>query len=229
MVYFGYIESDRNPWLHSIAVMSAPFESEVVVLTGTTPAGVTAAVNAFLKDGVVNGVVGTPGWSRTKPTLLDRDPLIVDGTYPNWFPASAGGDTLIGLTEPSEDEYRGVLAVTGVEPLEIWRAKYYAPGVWDKAGAAAAIAEYMGGLQRRAYGNTLWAARFADPGAAAAAAAKIADAAGLKKGGNHWGGPQPPIGFDPHPGGSLTVWQHGAWVLISTLPGTPTHDLLALD
>ncbi|MDQ2732691.1 MAG: hypothetical protein M3Y56_13615 [Armatimonadota bacterium] len=214
----GYIESDRNPFLHGAAIATAPFETEVVTLTGSTPAGVALAVDAFLKQGLVNGVVAAPGWTRPHPNLLQRDPLSPDFSLPTWLPDRAGAMTRIGVTQAAEDEYRGVLADTGVEPRQLWRAKYYRAGVWDGAGAAAAFDDYSNGLHRRAYGNTLWLALFASPQEAAAAAPKIARAAHLHRDGARWTGAQPPYSFDKASAGPLTLWQHDDWIVMSTLP-----------
>jgi hypothetical protein len=177
----GYVESDRNPFLHSRAIPRAPFETEIVTLTGNTPAGVALAADAFLKHGLINGVFAANGWTRPEPNLLQRDPLPPTFATPDVFPNNARVWIRAGFTQPGEDEYRGVLADTGIEPREIWRAKYYRPHAWDGEGAAAAFDNYSGGLHRRATGDTLWAARFASEAEAQAAAPKIASAAKLQK------------------------------------------------
>jgi hypothetical protein len=219
----GYVESDRNPFLHGSAIASAPFETEVVTVTGSTVAGVELAVRAFLDRGLINGVVAAAGWSRGNRTLLDRDPLPPDFHPPEWLPSTAGGFTRIGLTWATEDEYRGVLADTGTEPVEIWRAKYFRPGVWDGAGAISAMDNYAAGLHRRAYGNTIWLARFSSSTEAQAAAPKIATAAKLAAQGTQWIGVQPPYANGTVPGeqpssGSLKLWQRAEWLIMSTLP-----------
>ena len=214
----GYIESDRNPFLHSRGIARAPFETEVVTLTGSTPAGVALAVNAFLKQNLINGVVAGAGWTRAEPNLLPRDPLPPDFTVPESLSAKAGDWTRIGFTQAGEDEYRGVLADTGIEPREIWRAKYFRPGVWDGAGAASAFVNYSAGLHRRATGNTVWAARFASEAEAQTAAPKIAAAAKLKKEGAIWKGAQPPFSTEKESPGTLSLWQRGEWALMRTLP-----------
>ena len=215
----GYVESDRNPFLHGIAIPIAPFETEVVTVTGSTPAGVKLAAEALCRDGLVNGVVAGRGWKRGEPTLLDRDPLPPDVSVPANLPAKIGDAPRIGLTQASEDEYRGVLADTGVSPVEIWRAKYFLKSAWDGAGAAMSIDDYLAGLHRRAYGNTLWLARFASAQEAAAAAPKIAAAAKLLKKGKVWTGKQASTGFDSG-GGDLRLWVDGDCVLMSTLPAS---------
>jgi hypothetical protein len=219
----GYIESDRNPFLHAADIKAAPFETEIVTITGTTPAGVTAAARAFIQQGLVNGVVAAGKWTRSEPGLLDRDPLAENFTVPTILPEQVGKLTRIGITQASEDEYRGVLQDTGIEPLEIWRAKYYVPGAWDGAGAAAAFKAYHTGLHRRATGNTLWAARFDSPEHATQAAEKIAGAASLHRRGSDdpYLGQQPPFSSNDSPG-PLALWCKGEWVLMSTLPKDAT-------
>ena len=177
------------------------------------------AVGAFLQQGLLAGVVAGPGWQRPDKALLERDPLPPDFQPPPGFTRQAGPWQRIGVTQASEDEYRGVLEDTGVEPQVIWRWKYYRPGVWDGSGEARAFDHYAAGLHRRAYGNTLWAARFASSAEAQQSMAKIAAAAKLARHGAAWQGNQPSYGFGNTPPGPLTLWQHEAWVLMSTVPG----------
>ncbi len=217
----GYLESDRNPFLHAAIIPSAPFETEVITLTGTTPAGVELAVQSFLEKELVNGVVARSGWSRPSLSLLDRDPLPDTFAMPALAAPRIGDYRCIALMQASEDEYRGVLADTELEPREIWRAKYYKEGGWDGVGAAAAFNNYAAGLHRRSYGNTLWLAAFQNSGQASTAAPKIAVSAGLTKSGNQWAGVQPPYATGSYPGeksssGILTLWQQNEWLLMST-------------
>jgi len=224
----GYIESDRNPFLHGREVKRAPFEAEVVTITGLTPAAVGLAAKAFLEKGIVNGVVAAPGWRRGESALLERPPLEWKTPIPD-SPAIAEGWTRIALTQAAEEEYRGVLADVGIAPGEIWRVKYYRPGVWDGAGAEKAFAHYSAGLHRRASGNTLWMARFPSEADADSAAPKIAIAAGLQQEGARWRGKQPPSGFGGgsrnEAPGELSLWQRGRWVYMSTLPQNATEAL----
>ena len=226
----GYIESDRNPFLHSEAIAAAPFETEIVTITGTTPAGVAAAVKAFLEKGLINGVIAGGKWTRLQAGLLDRDPLPKDFALPALLPDQIGKFIRVGVTQASEDEYRGVLQDTGVAPAEIWRAKYYVPGPWDGQGWRAAFIAYHTGLHRRATGNTLWVARFESADIAQQAAAKIAAAAELAADkdtvSDRYNGKQPPFDKNDSPG-PLTLWRHGEWVIMSTLPKTETDRVLA--
>jgi len=221
----GYIESDRNPFLHAANIPFAPYETEVVTLSGTSAAGIAAAANALLTRSLVNGLVAAPGWKRPATTLLDRDPLPPGFALPSLAPATMDGMTRIAVTQASEDEYRGVLADTGVEPAEIWRFKYFAPGGWDSARSAGAFDDYAAGLHRRAYGNTLWMARFPDPASAQGAFPSIAAAARIKQSGSgaslRADGAQPPYATGTYPGerpspGPLSLAQQGQWLVMRT-------------
>lgn len=218
----GYIESDRNPFLHSAYVAVAPFEAEVITLTGTSDEGIALAVRAFAEHGVVNGLVAHDGWKRTETTLLDRSPFVLPAMLPHLVPEKVGSYTRIGWTQAAEDEYRGVLDDTGVEPLQIWRAKYHKQGVWDGRGAATAFDAYSTGLHRRAYGSMLWHAQFRDAKEAEEVAPKIASAARLAASGKQWHGAQPAYANGTYPGerpssGPITLWQQDEWLLMSTL------------
>jgi hypothetical protein len=228
----GYIESNRNPFLHSVEIASAPYETKVVTLTGNTSTGVLLAVDAFLKRGLVNGVIAGPNWNRPETTILDREPLAPDFTMPSFLPTTVGDAVLIGITAGGEDESRGVLEDSGILPSQIWRAKYFIKGVWDGNGATGAFDNYSYGLHRRAYGNTVWVAKFASPNEAAAVAPKIAAAARLGKTGKTWSGNLPPYAdgrsFGERPSaGSVRLWQRGEWIFMSTLPIAQTDALVA--
>jgi hypothetical protein len=218
----GYIESDRNPFLHSQAIASTPYETHLITITGTSPAGVQLAAEAFLQQSLVNGVVAAKGWTRPRTSLLDRDPLAPGFGLPALVPDRIGDAQRIACTQASEDEYRGVLEDTGVLPRAIWRVKYFSKGNWDSAGAAGSFDNYAAGLHRRSYGNTLWLAQFADAKEAAAAAPKIAEAAHLKREGNYWRGNQPSYANNKYAGesesaGSLSLRQLDEWVLLTAL------------
>ncbi|MDE1178845.1 MAG: hypothetical protein PW789_19900 [Edaphobacter sp.] len=220
----GYLESDRNPFLHAAAIIKSPYECEWVSLTGTDRAGVGLAVDAFLKQGLVNGLVAAPGWKRTEPTLLDRDPLAPGFVAPAILPETIGSLRRIALTQVAEDEYRGALADGGVMPLSIWQAKYYEKGQWDSAGQIASLYQYATGLHRRAYGNAVWAARFSSAAEAAQAAPRIAAAAKLKPAGSsHWTGDLPryawgmPVMGDGDSTGTLELRLDGDSVLLIAL------------
>jgi hypothetical protein len=219
----GYIESDRNPFLHAVDVPKAPFECQIITVTGTDTNGVALALDAFVAKGLVNGIVARNGeWIRASSTLLDRDPLPPSFNLPAVVPAALGSLQRIALTQASEAEYRGVLGDSGLMPLSIWRAKYYAHGQWDDVGEISAFHNYAVGLHRRAYGNTLWAAGFASNAEASAAASLIARAARLPRSSSRWLGNLPPyawgtkeLGDAPHTG-TLELWVDGASVLMAS-------------
>ncbi len=213
----GWIESGFNPWLHSDAIAKPPYETESIVITGSTPAGVAAAATAFLTQGLVNGLVALPGWSRPQTTLLDRDPL-GDPALPIWLPDQIGDWTRIALTQCGADVGRGILADAGVEPADCWLVKYHRPGVWDGAGAALARRHFITGLHRRAFADAILLARFADPGSAAAALPKVAAAAKLALDGGRYRDRSAGIDGERDSDGPLTAWAVGEWLALSTLP-----------
>jgi len=227
----GYIESDRNPFLHAARIASAPYETELITITGTSDRGILLALETFEQRHLINGVVAADGWRRTETTLLDRDPLPSGFPPPAFAPARLADYTRIGIIQAAEDEYRGVLADAGVLPQIIWRAKYYRQGAWDGKGAAAAFDAYSNGLHRRAYGSTLWLAQFADTSQASTAAPKIAAAASLSQKKIHlWTGAQPAYANGTYPGersssGSLSLTQQGMWIIMSTLEGPALSEL----
>ncbi len=224
----GYIESERNPFLYSSEINKVPYTAMVVTLTGTTPKGVELAVRAFLDKGLVNGTVAGSGWIRYDTSLLDQPPLRPEFEVPTVLPENVGDFRLIGLTACSEPDYRGVLAVTGERPSEMWRAKYNDGKVWNKAGAKESFFTYLDSLHRKAYGSSVLAIRFADPKAALQAAQKMAASARMKKDNNgRFSGQQPmpsSKGFrdpgNPDPKtwkAPYTMWTEGEWVLFSSV------------
>ena len=216
----GYIESDRNPFLHGNAIKTTPFETEIVTLTGTTPEGVKQAVAAFLAKGLINGVVAPPGWSRQAPTLLDHDPLPPVFTLPP-VPPHVGNATCIGVTSANESVYRGVLEAAGAKPRQIWQFKYYVSGVWDGAGALCSMPQYLAGLHRMAYDNTLWMAQFGSEPEAASAARQISETSHWNQQHAEWIGTPTPLygGSQEGPVARiLRLWSKKDYVFISTLP-----------
>lgn len=219
----GYVESDRSPFLHSPNVQSAPFETQVITITGSTPVGVKLAADAFLDRSLVNGVIAASGWSRPTVSLLDRDPLPPGFALPDVAEERMGDMHRIGWTQATEDEYRGVLADCGVMPEAIWRAKYYKRGNWDSAGAFGAYDNYVAGLHRRSYGNSLWLAQFSSGSVAATGAPKIAAAAHLRSAGHEqWSGDQIPYAGPGYVAasdvpGTLTLTRSGEWLLMSAV------------
>ena len=122
----GYVECDWNPFLYSSKVRTNTFTTVIVKISGTSVAGVRAALEAFRK-GLLNGVVPAGKMERVKKSILDRDP---DSTPPPRLPREVRvGDRnayLCGWTQPSEEEYRAFLDMcTGV--LEGELLTVYAP------------------------------------------------------------------------------------------------------
>lgn len=154
----GYVECDWNPFLFSNKVRTNSFTTVIVKISGTSDAGVRAALEAFRK-GLLNGIVPAGKVERVTKSILDRDP---DSTPPPNLPrkvrAGEKNAYLSGWTQPSEEEYRAFLDVAGVMPLRMWRVKYLADGALEDVSARA----WVNGLHRLAYGNSVMIAEFAD-------------------------------------------------------------------
>ena len=154
----GYVECDWNPFLYSNKVRTNSFTTVIVKISGTSDAGVKAALDAFRK-GLLNGVVPAGKVERVKTSILDRDP---DPTPPPHLPqmvrAGERNAYLCGWTQPSEEEYRAFLDAAGVMPRRMWRVKYLADGALEDVSARA----WVNGLHRLAYGNTVMIAEFAN-------------------------------------------------------------------
>lgn len=224
----GYVESDRNPFLHGAAIARTPFETQVVTISGSSAGGVAIAAEAFLRLGLVNGVVAA-GTERPRRALLERDPLPPGIRLPDFPPARVGAWRRIGVTQAAEDEYRGVLETAGVAPRTIWRWKFHTAGAWDGGGQAKAFEHYAAGLHRRAHGNTVWTGQFRSAVEAEQAASRIAAAARLAPRGEAWVGQQPPHGYHSEAAGPLELWRRGPWLIQSTLPADATERLRALE
>ena len=85
---------------------------------------------------------------------------------------------------------------------------------WDAGGVDSAIADYLAGLHRRTFANTLWTGVFASPEATTAAAEKIAAAADLTKAANGtWKGHGKSGGGEP-----IELSINGSTVYMSDLP-----------
>ena len=178
-------------------------------------------MDAFLSQGLINGAVAAPGWTRGEPTLLDRDPL-APGFHAPAMPREVDQSTLIGVSAANESVYRGVLEASGAKPLQIWQFKYYVPGAWDEAGAAHAIMQYWAGLHRAACDNALWVAQFANAAQAGEAVRRIAASAHWEPRGAEWVGA--PLFVNAGGKGNATshpphLWTRDGAIYISTLPG----------
>ncbi len=233
----GYIESDRNPFLHSRKIKEAPFETILVKISGTSEAGVLAAVKAFREQGLINGIVPAGVLTRQRQTLLDLDPLVTPCPLP--LPTRvavqdakgvAGEALLGGWTQVPANEYRAAIDAGGAEPAHVWRAKYLVPG----ALAQAKTPGWMAGPHRMAYGNTVNVSEFADAVTAGRVAAaigagagwrKVADIAGLKA----WEADQPTDENMAASLGKVSVVAKAQYVIMSSLaPGATATVLEAL-
>ena len=226
----GYVEADRNPFLHSRKIREAPFETILVKLSGTSEAGVLAAVNAFAQDAVLNGLIPAGPFTRPRTTLLDMDPLTVRPGVP--LPAFVTGEAagkpwpLAGWTQVPANEYRAFIDTAGVEPLRAWRVKYLQPGVLEDAG----VKGWMGGLHRMAFGNALTLAEFASPEQANRAAQAIGQSKGwrvLDKRPGHlaWQADQPTDEVMAESLGKVTVFATGPFLILSTLPDSAVDQV----
>jgi len=190
-------------------------------VTGTTTAGVTAAVDAFLQYQLVAGVIGLPGWKRSSESLLDCDPLPLSGG-PTWVPPERMASwERLAVVPGSADEYQGVFADCGARPVAIWRWKYHQPGAWDEPGMFHAIRQYLNGLHRRAYGSTWWTAKFSSEAIAEKALPLLAKATGMGPKQSWYEGQvrEVPMGkFGPEPGYDLTMWRNGSSLHLCNLP-----------
>jgi len=183
----GLIESERNPFLYSSPVAKAPYSAHVLVLTGSTPAGVALAVDAFLQSEIINGVAVAVAFQRPKRCLVEASPwtpafLPPPGIAPPSSTWKQIGITLIGGTELS-----GALEEGGELPVGGVKVKYWRPGAWTGAGSDFSFRHFSTGLHRRSAGNCIAVFQFATPMAAAKAAPGIAQTAKLgAKGPNRW-------------------------------------------
>jgi hypothetical protein len=181
----GYIEADRNPFLHTRRIKEAPFETVVFKITGTSEAGLLAAVKAF-QAGSLNGIIPAGKLDRPQTTILDLDPLIDPApiTLPDQI-TLAGLEAkanptiapLAGWTQVPANEYRGYADLAGFEPRKVWRCKYLAPGAFDRAG----IEAWLEGFHRMAWGNAVTIAQFASDEEALKTAHAIAATGGWNK------------------------------------------------
>ena len=185
----GYVQTVRNPC--PILLRSLPGQKQydaartrvndrypynqmyfMIHLTGTGPAGVARAVDAFLNQGLLNGVL--PG--ATKP-LLDEwnleglGPKQLATDLPVWAPTTGlpEGVHYLGQQMAGSHLYGGFGEASGQRPLRCWRLKYAVPG-W--------FVLYDSYPTNRASGNELFIAEMADAKAAGAAANTLRDTMG---------------------------------------------------
>ena len=209
--HVGCIESGANPFRHSENGGDAPFETELVTITGTSEEGINAAVDSFLADCLVNGIVACKdAWKRDGETILDRDPL-----EPGKLPATGftppEGWTLLGRTDCTMDVRLGVLEATRKEPVQAVLEKFTKPGELDGPLGKHALRVYLNGLDRHAYGNAALTLFFEDESAARMAARRLESNKRILASQEN---------DEPGKPGSLSVKvsQDGVKVVLSTLP-----------
>ncbi|MBL7187729.1 MAG: C-type lectin domain-containing protein [Phycisphaerae bacterium] len=140
----GYVQTVRNPFpilLRTVPGQTVyntriprPFDDSpanqmyfITDLTGTGPAGVVKAVEVFLKDGVLNGVV--PGAGRQLPddwSLEGLGPKQLATDLPAWAPVAdlPAGVQYLGQQMPGSHLYGGFYEASGIRPQRLWRLKY---------------------------------------------------------------------------------------------------------
>ncbi len=147
----------------------------LIKITGTSEAGVAAALRAF-QGGMLNGFVAAGPLDRPKTTLLDRDPLPdpAPATLPEKMKIGDADATLIGWNQIPEQEYRAVLEAGGVEPVKMWRYKYLAAGLLEEKP----MIRWLGGVNRMGFGNAIDIIECHSPADASAAAEKMSGLSG---------------------------------------------------
>ena len=187
----GYVQTVRSPF--PILLRSAPGQSVydadqvrvkdkfpldqmyfMIHLTGVGPEGVTRAVDAFLNQGLLNGVVvGNRGAMLKDWSLegLGTEQLALD--LPAWAPTRnlPAAIQYIGQQLPGSHMYGGFMEASGVRPLRCWRLKYR---------TATGFVFYDSYPTNRASGNELFIAKMASPADAAKAVQGLAKRLGDK-------------------------------------------------
>ncbi|MDR2849782.1 MAG: hypothetical protein LBW77_04465 [Verrucomicrobiota bacterium] len=212
----GFVESGRNPFLYGReSPKPRPFHSECVVISGNTAAGIDAAARAFLEKSLLNGVVSQNA-VRLKPSLLERAPVseLAEFDAP---PPPPEGYAYLGVTLPSEMEYRNALEALEMLPKKSLRYKYHRPGGFPLHAdeLTESFALYRNGLHRKAVANTLLVMTFEDAAAAQKAFTAFSRATGLRDGKGNQPSLQP--GWDPNPGSPLRAEVKDAQLWVSTL------------
>jgi hypothetical protein len=228
----GWVESDRNPFLHSRRIASAPEDTVLVKITGTSEAGVLAALQAF-QGGMINGFVVAGPLTRPKTTLLDLDPLATPapGTVPGQVKIGDGTAELVGWNQIPEQEYRAVLESGGVEPKKMWRYKDLASGILEQSG----IVRWLGGLNRMAYGNAIDVIECESADEATAAAEKMSGmrfkdlafkTVSLSSSQPAWVCPMPADEAATDSPGNVIVTSSGPYLFLSSLPEEGTSAFI---
>ncbi|MGN0843686.1 MAG: hypothetical protein ACI4QT_00530 [Kiritimatiellia bacterium] len=213
----GIVETRWNPWLYSNAFDDNGYSTLLVWISGTTPAGVARAFQAFL-DGLDNGVV--PCGARTQReirTLLDREPDVTPP--PRVYCEASGGFVYAGWNQPPAQEMRAYQEVGGVEPVNLWRVKFLQEG--SLAGAEGTV--WLKGPALMAWGNARTIVRFADAEMARAAWAGVrarSGGAAVSASGmvDAFSVPMPVDGMSPRSPGRILYALRGNELIATSLP-----------
>jgi hypothetical protein len=228
----GWVESTWNPFLHSLRIASAPEDTVLVKITGTSEAGVEAALQAF-QGGLLNGFVVAGSFTRPQTTLLDLDPLSdpAPGPLPAQLTIGSADAYLAGWTQPPGQDYRAVLESGGIEPVKMWRYKYLATGMLEEKP----IVRWLGGVNARAFGNAIDIIQCHSPDEAAVAAQQLSQmrckdlafqpvsVSGTDKA---WSCPQAPD-ESMESTWNVLVTSSGPYLFLSTLPPEATSTVIA--
>lgn len=140
----GYVQTVRNPFpilLRTVPGQTLydtriprPFDQApanqmyfITHLTGTGPAGVVKAVEVFLRDGVLNGMVPGAGKPlRDDWSLEGLGPKQLATDLPAWAPVAElpTGVQYLGQQMPGSHLYGGFCEASGIRPQRLWRLKY---------------------------------------------------------------------------------------------------------
>ena len=213
----GVLESGRNDLFlvpHAIDAPRKPNYKISIHITGVDCSGVTCAAAAFLREGLLSGVLPSP--EETLPANGDAFVLGKE-QYVSRLPAWVPNEQLFGWTQPDATEYAGFLQASGQTAQRIWRAKYL---------PAAGITDFDSSPQRRATANELWIAQLASPEVAQAAVAGLTNTLGRA--------PQKMAfetatlsGLPAQQAGGFHLAARGSWLFMESLPEPQGAQVLA--
>ncbi|MGI6495163.1 MAG: hypothetical protein ACOX5G_03590 [Kiritimatiellia bacterium] len=167
----GVVEVSFNPYLYHDHVFDNPFSTLMVRLSGTTPEGVSLALDAF-RNGLIHGIVPGPGARRIETSILDRDPDIAPPPAVPPCLADAHGEEYVmaGWMQCPESEYRAFLDWGAKrQPTRLSRIKYFARDSLGRADAKA----WVDGPFEKSWGNAVTIVDFADEADAAAVFGRV--------------------------------------------------------
>lgn len=213
----GVLESGRNDLFlvpHAINAPEKPAYKISIHITGVGSSGVTRAAEAFLRDGLLGGVLPAP--EETLPGQGDAF-LLAKEKYASRLPTWVPNKQLLGWTQPNATEYAGFLQASGQEARRIWRVKYLPVG---------GITDFASSPQRRATANELWIAQLASPKAAQAAVAGLIKT--LSSGPQKMAFKAAKLGGNAaQQAGDFHVAANAAWLFMESLPEPQGSQVLA--